>query len=764
MKSLLVFGVVALFAIMVLQTATAHDGGSSDEHGTLTLSFEMVGDECDVYVTARHVDVPTATLRVVRFNAVQHEGEALGIPEDDGVGFRYEEGPFTFRLEEFRRAGFTLQWADGEHALTRGWSATACENDQGLRIHQDAESGAVTTVHGCTFYVEGEYIRAEEGKVANVFFGNVGDRIDPIPVTADDTVPEEDAVGHRFLVGPAEAEDSRNFPIAFWDADGIIQQGDTQTEVNLVDCNPLVASFETPGGNEWWVEVYVDANKPVVRVDALVDGAFSHGLSEREWGAWAASFHVPDGSIVEFRAFSEIFDTERSGQYRWPSGEPVDEGEEPPPPSGDFDAMFHTSGGNQWWVEVNVDANEPLAAVHARDDGGAWIALEKKDWGAWAKSFHVEDGSLVDFRATSTDGDTDISGTYRWPDGTQVTQEPDGEDPPPPSGDFDATFGTSGGNEWWVEVNVDANEPLAAVHARDDGGAWIALDEKSWGAWAKSFHVQDGSLVDFRATSTDGDTVISDTYRWPDGTQVSPEPDGEDPPPPTTTDVAFAPKAGNEWWVETLVVGDGETILTVEGRAGNGAWHALTYREWGAWAASFHVPTGSDVELRATTPTGTDTSVLFTWPDAKPVGSDGSWPEEGSYARYDSFYQGSPGSTGDTFMDHVYHDGEWWFHRYGEGKDPGGISAIENWGRSGPTFGPTDTAPGEFEARERDTHKEGDPVTVAVWMDEHISGCNCDNDYWEWEKATGIYVWKYNSGTSYSTHRLLDSDAPMQTE
>jgi hypothetical protein len=353
-----------------------------------------------------------------------------------------------------------------------------------------------------------------------------------------------------------------------------------------------------------------------------------------------------------------------------------------------------------------------------------------------------------------------MSGQYRWPSGDSVGE---GEEPPPPSGDFDATFGTSGGNEWWVEVHVDGNEPLATVHARDDGGAWIALEKKSWGAWAKSFHVADGSLVDFRATSTDGDTDISGTYRWPAGTQVTQESDGDAPSPPTTTDVAFGPKAGNEWWVEALVVGDGETLLTVEGRAGSGAWHALTYREWGAWAGSFHVPAGSDVQLRATTPSGTDTSVLFTWPDAKPVGSDGSWPEEGSYARYDSFHQEAPGINDDTFTDYVYHDGAWWFHRYGEHEDPGGTSVIEEWGRAGPTFGPTDPAPGQFESNTFDTHKEGDAVTVAVWQDEHIPDCQCNNDYWEWEKATGIYVWKYNSGTSYSTHQLLDTDAPMQT-
>jgi len=522
------------------------------------------------------------------------------------------------------------------------------------------------------------------------------------------------------------------------------------------------ASFSTPGGNAWWVEVYVDANQPLAGVDARDDGGAWIALEKKSWGAWAKSFHVEDGSIVEFRARSGDGDSVVSGGYAWPGGDPAD-GDGGGGDPGAFEASFSTPGGNSWWVEVYVTADEPLAGVDARDDGGAWIALEKKSWGAWAKSFHVEDGSIVEFRARSTDGDSVVSQGHVWPSGDPAGGGGGGGDP-----SFDAAFSTPGGNAWWVEVYVDANQPLAGVDARDDGGPWIALEKKSWGAWAKSFHVEDGSIVEFRARSTDGDSVVSQGYVWPSG-----DPAGAPPPPPDDggADVAFGPKAGNSWWVEAIVVGDGEPVEAVEARATGGGWHTMTYREWGSWAASFHVPAGADVEFRATTPSGTDTSVPFTWPEAKPVGSDGSWPEEGGYARYDETTQEAPGVMTQRHVDHVYHDGAWWSHATGFHEDPGGRSDIETWGREGPTFCRTAVAPGDDAgclgltargAATEETRREGDRFTAATWRGDRVSDCGCDDDAGEWDQATGILIGFHNSGTSWRDRLLLDTDAPMK--
>lgn len=78
-----------------------------------------------------------------------------------------------------------------------------------------------------------------------------------------------------------------------------------------------------------------------------------------------------------------------------------------------FDAKFSDVGGNNWWVEVDVDANQAVAGVDARVNGGTWVPLTKQSWGDWARSFSAPDGS-IQFRARSTGGATDYSSTYAW--------------------------------------------------------------------------------------------------------------------------------------------------------------------------------------------------------------------------------------------------------------------------------------------------------------------------------------------------------------
>jgi hypothetical protein len=108
----------------------------------------------------------------------------------------------------------------------------------------------------------------------------------------------------------------------------------------------------------------------------------------------------------------------------------------------------------------------------------------------------------VEFRATAHDGDTVTSQTFDW-----ASSGGSGSS-------FSADFHPKEqGNEWWVEVDVDASEDLSKVEARVDGGEWRQLDHKWWGSWAKSVHV-DGSTVEFRATSQSGQTVTSTTYGW----------------------------------------------------------------------------------------------------------------------------------------------------------------------------------------------------------------------------------------------------------
>lgn len=448
---------------------------------------------------------------------------------------------------------------------------------------------------------------------------------------------------------------------------------------------------------------------------------------------------------------------------------------------------FDHTGSNEWWVQVRITGQEP-GRVQAMDTDGPWKELEKKDWGDWAASFHLESGHDARFRAM-VDSTWHESCWFTHPGG----QTPDGGEtcstsgeepppPPPPSGDFDATFRTSGGNEWWVEAYVDANEDLAGVDARDDGGAWIALEQKSWGAWAKSFHVEDGSLVDFRATNTDGDVDISGQYRWPSGEQVTGEPDdGQDPQPgPSTTDVAFGPKAGNEWWVETLVVSNG-TVDRVEARADGGPWNMLTLRDWGAWAGSFHVPMGSTVEFRATSDGGADVSDGFLWPEADAVGGDGSWPEEGSYLQYEIWDRQPGGYRDEGTLTMVRHDGAWWsLHQWTEtrhGEVTGDDQQFED-GRC-PSYGPTDGvavgddvvftnctgSPGNATVREMrsdDLRLEGDAATIDVWYATDRDPCNCQERQWAWDDDFGLVTYANWAGRGENGLEIEDTDAPLR--
>ncbi len=294
--------------------------------------------------------------------------------------------------------------------------------------------------------------------------------------------------GHGILVYDTGAAYDAAWPHLPYTSFDRGQTGDGGGDETPFDATVTVSE----NANEWWVEVYVDANEPVTAVDARVNGGSWVALEKQDWGSWAKSFHVEAGSQVEFRATSQDGDQDVSKTFTWLSD------------GGDttaFDATFTVSdNANEWWVEVYVDANEPVTAVDARVNGGSWVALDKQDWGSWAKSFHVEAGSQVEFRATSQDGDQDTSETFTWlSDGSS----------------FSASFEPRAqGNDWWVEVLVSANKPVAGVDGQVNGGTWTALDKTDWGTWAKSIHAPDGSSVQFRAHDTDGNTVTSQTYTW----------------------------------------------------------------------------------------------------------------------------------------------------------------------------------------------------------------------------------------------------------
>ena len=131
----------------------------------------------------------------------------------------------------------------------------------------------------------------------------------------------------------------------------------------------------------------------------------------------------------------------------------------------------------------------------------------------------------MQLRATSTTGAADLSACYKWipPSGQDAQRVPCPTGPTP--GTFDASYSNVKGNEYWVEVVVTANQPVAGVFAyigdcnRDPADMTYRAD---WGKWVLgNTRVPTGTKVVFEAYSTQGGSDRSGGYIWPYATPTS---------------------------------------------------------------------------------------------------------------------------------------------------------------------------------------------------------------------------------------------------
>ena len=548
-------------------------------------------------------------------------------------------------------------------------------------------------------------------------------------------------------------------------------------------------SFDHRGGNEWWVEVRLGGPSAasVTGVEAMDTGGAWKALSLRSWGNWAGSFRVEPGHHVRFAAVFADGVRLESCAFTHPAGvEQCAAGPTPPPPSG-FDATFRGVKGNAWWVQASVDADAPLAGVDARVDGGAWRALARQGWGAWAASFHVPDGALVDFRARATTGETDLSGLYRWPHATPV--DDGGGAPPPPPGGFDATFGGVKGNAWWIETRVFADRAVAGVEARVDGGGWRPLSLRAWGAWAASFSIPEGSLVQLRARAADGSVDhAAGGWRWTAATPY--------PAPSATFAAAFHDVEGDAARVFVNVYASRD-LAGVDVRLDEGAWQPLSRRDWGDWGAFLSIPDGSRVQFRARD--AANASVVsggYLWPGATPVEEPAAWPREGSFvAYYAEDGEHSPGGDWAAWTElnvTLRHQGgrwevtcEGWAYEESRYREPaltrdrilvkaafdppraptrpvlGAVVAMGTLGVCGPGgfhFGEM-TVDGQANVT---TRKNGQAVAAPAWTAGWDPECSCMGSIASWHGPTGLTLgWWFAGRSSHQTGHLKDTDAPI---
>jgi hypothetical protein len=312
-----------------------------------------------------------------------------------------------------------------------------------------------------------------------------------------------------------------------------------------VDNATYSVQFDHGGDNEWWVEFEARAsNGDGIFIGwARVEGEagwhymrFAANDYERQQQGWSKfipdrNFHIPPGKRVQFSVgmtdgtTGQAVNNVDSCLFTHPAGVEQCGSTTTPPPTGDFNAPFTGFRGNEWWVQAKVGTSGPaIAKVDVRiAPDGPWKPLAKQTWGtsppSWAGSYHFPQGSILQMRATATDGRTDLSSCRQWipPSGQDAAIVPC----PGTSTAFDATFSGVKGNDWWVQASVSGNQPIQNVDARINcSEEWRSLTKQSYG-WAASFHVPAGSKVDFRAISTSGNMDFSGGYVWPQATPTS---------------------------------------------------------------------------------------------------------------------------------------------------------------------------------------------------------------------------------------------------
>lgn len=273
--------------------------------------------------------------------------------------------------------------------------------------------------------------------------------------------------------------------------------------------------FDHLGGDATNVKVKILGGHPDAYDGPSPTGIYAQAANHNEptelertgWRTWEGTFDTPMAGDIQFHGVQgssgpPLF--AYSCAFTHPQGlERCDAGEEPY-----VEAEFTGVSGNEWWVQVDVDASKPLRGVDARvDDDGAWMPLERKDWGAWAASFHVPDGANVEFRAQSTDWFWDMSeAAWAWPDQVQI----------PAEGEPAVLFHNVRGDENWFGVNIHSNEHIAFVwlEERDPESSPAPYENylriKYWGDWAGDVDIEPGQDVRIHA-----DEHTSEWYAWP---------------------------------------------------------------------------------------------------------------------------------------------------------------------------------------------------------------------------------------------------------
>ncbi|MFZ9889554.1 MAG: S8 family serine peptidase, partial [Myxococcota bacterium] len=306
--------------------------------------------------------------------------------------------------------------------------------------------------------------------------------------------------------------------------------GEPQQTCGNSSCATLQWSFTGVQGNAWWLQVQVVGAGTPMSVEASVDGGVWRWMERADWGGYVASFFVPDGALVTFRATDSQGAVALSMPYRWPQAEPVEPGQSassetssPTPPAPVPEAGPSTSmglvisafRGNNWWLEATPVSSRAVSSLSVSIDGGILQPLRPTTWGPWVGGLHMPDGVYLNFEAVLDDGSIVSSPSYRWPEGTlAIAEESTSIVPTESASPLEASFSPARSNNWWLEVDISASAALVAVHVRVDQGAWVPLRPTTWGPWVEALYMPSGSILEFRARDLDGNEAFSPVFPW----------------------------------------------------------------------------------------------------------------------------------------------------------------------------------------------------------------------------------------------------------
>lgn len=259
------------------------------------------------------------------------------------------------------------------------------------------------------------------------------------------------------------------------------------------------------------------------------------------------------------------------------------------------DVEFIGQRGNPWWVEIDLDADFPIAAVEARIDRKAWFPLQRTPWGSWASGVLVPVGSRVQFRTYDLEERMRSTPFFLWPVAEVASLE----------GAQHVLIKNPRGNEWWVETDIEPSQPVVRVELDYDASDLpLILLPTLWGSYAANEYVEPGSIVRFRTLGLAGDRFVSAAYSWPDAQLVRPA---------SPFSATFFDARGNEDWIE-VQVDTLQHVAAVDYSVERGPWRPLSLTSWGSWATASTVGLAS-VEFRARSEGGVELrSGAYSWP------------------------------------------------------------------------------------------------------------------------------------------------------